>query len=214
MSQISSSIGLKYVLSPYKAHQVLDLTDRKVSNICDRGYIGPHRTLSTFSSLLKSKSQNPRATLLLLFLNVVREEDDHHNTRFNAATMAQRGHLVKKYFSDMKPSHVDAALGKGGLASMQYITTPEVVLLTDVMTCWDDFDVSFARFLENADPESEKPVSLKELAIRHGLRIKDKHSIVSPWPYRASEKMTREEFHVLLAESTCGEERYVEVHRV
>jgi hypothetical protein len=193
-----------------KAHRILNLTDRKVSNICDRGYIGPHHTLYIFSPLLKSKSQNPRAVLLLLFLNVVLEEDDH---RITNAIMARRARLVKKYFSDLKPCLVDAALSKGGLSSMQYLTTPEVVLLTDVMKYWDDFDVSFARFLNDADPTSQKPVSLKELAARYGLRVKDKHSIVPPWPYRASEKMTREEFDVLHAGSTCGHERYIELSR-
>jgi hypothetical protein len=166
--------------------------------------------LSIFSSLLKPKTQNPRAALLLLFLNVVREEDDQIVTR---AIMAHRGRLLKKYFSDMEPCFLDAALGKGGPASMQYMTAPELVLLLDAMSYWDDFDVNFARFLENADPTSQRPIPLKELAAKHGLRIKDKHTIVPPWPYRASEKMTREEFNVLFAESTCGHERYVELSR-
>ncbi|KAL5395027.1 hypothetical protein PMIN03_013038 [Paraphaeosphaeria minitans] len=191
------------------------LTDIKfdrieVSNICDRGYLGPLRTLSIFSPFLKPKTQNPRAALLLLFLNVVGEEDDQIITR---AIRAHRSRLVKKYFSNMEPCLVNAALGEGGLASMQYITTPEFVLLVDAMTYWDDFDVKFARFLEDADPVAQKPTSLKELAAKHGLRIKDKHTIMPPWPYRASEKMTREEFDVLLAESTCGHERYVELSR-
>jgi hypothetical protein len=166
--------------------------------------------LSIFSPLLKPKSENPRAALLLLFLNVVPEEDDQTITR---TIMAHRSRLLKKYFSDMQPCFLNAALGEGGPASMQYITTPELVLLVDAMSYWDDFDVKFARFLENADPTSQKPISLKELAAKHGLRIKDKHTIVPPWPYRASEKMTREEFNVLLAESTCGHERYVELSR-
>jgi hypothetical protein len=178
------------------------VSHQKVFNICDRGYIGPRRTLSTFAPFLKPKSQNPKATLLLLFFNVIREEEDHHSTLLDAAIMARRGRLIKRYFSDVKPYLLDAALGKGGLASMQYITTPEVVLLTDVMTYWDDFDVSFGRFLENADPDSEKPVPLQKLAVENGLMIKDKHSIVPPWPYRASEKTTREEFDVLLTQST------------
>ncbi|KAH7413716.1 hypothetical protein DE146DRAFT_761995 [Phaeosphaeria sp. MPI-PUGE-AT-0046c] len=184
------------------------LTD--VSNICDRGYIGPSRTMSIFSHLLKPKSQNPRAALLLLFLNIVREENDETTT---SATMAHRSRMVRKFFSDMDPRLVNAGLGKGGLESMQYITTPEVVLLTDAMTYWDDFDIQFARFLEDADPASWKPVSLKELAARNGLIVRDKHTIMPPWPYRASEHMSREEFNVLLAESTCGHERYVELSR-
>jgi hypothetical protein len=195
-----------------KSHQLLSLTKHQVSNICDRSYVGPRRTLSTFSPLLKLKSQNPRATLLLLFLNVVREEEDH-SLRRDAVAMARRGRLIRKYFNDTKPQILDAVLGKGGPASMQYITTPELALLTDVMMYWDDFDITFARFLGNADPESEKPISLKDLAARHGLKIKDKHSIVQPWPYRASERMTRKELDLLVAESTNGHERYIEISR-
>jgi hypothetical protein len=128
--------------------------------------------------------------------------------------MARRSRLVRKYFSDMKPQILDTALGEGGSASMQYMTTPEVVLLVDVMMYWDDFDVKFAQFLKNADPDSEEPVSLKELAARYGLQIKNKHSIVPPCPYRASESLTRKELDLLVAESTNGHERYIEISRV
>ncbi|KAF2258559.1 hypothetical protein CC78DRAFT_426128, partial [Lojkania enalia] len=48
------------------------LFDRiEISNICDRGCVGPHRCLSIFSSLLKPKEHNPKATMLMLFLNAV-----------------------------------------------------------------------------------------------------------------------------------------------
>lgn len=45
------------------------------------------------------------------------------------------------------------------------------------------------------------------------LKLRDEHTIVPPWPYRASEQTTREEFMVLLSEGTCGHERYVELSR-
>jgi hypothetical protein len=73
--------------------------------------------------------------------------------------------------------------------------------------------VNFAQFLKNADLTSQRPIPLKELAAKHRLRIKNKHTIVPPWLYRASEKITRKEFNVLFAESTCGHERYVELSR-
>ncbi|KAL5325418.1 hypothetical protein ACEPPN_006543 [Leptodophora sp. 'Broadleaf-Isolate-01'] len=60
---------------------------QSVSNICDRGYVGPGKTLSTFSLLLKSKTTNPKAILLMLFLNAIGEvyhnNDPNGEQRFN-----------------------------------------------------------------------------------------------------------------------------------
>jgi hypothetical protein len=42
-----------------------------------RGYLGPELTLSTFGPLLKSKSLNPKATLLALSLNAIHEEESY-----------------------------------------------------------------------------------------------------------------------------------------
>jgi hypothetical protein len=47
-----------------------------------------------------------------------------------------------------------------------------------------------------------------------GLRIKSKHTIVEPWPYRAGLRTTRKEFDVLRTESTSGIERYVEFEKL
>ncbi|KAF2867048.1 hypothetical protein BDV95DRAFT_622662 [Massariosphaeria phaeospora] len=47
----------------------------EISNICDTSFLGPHVCLQVFSPLLKPKSQNPNATLLMLFLNAAVEAD-------------------------------------------------------------------------------------------------------------------------------------------
>jgi len=45
----------------------------QLSNITDRGYLGPEITLVTFGPLLKRKTENPNATIVALFLNAVYE---------------------------------------------------------------------------------------------------------------------------------------------
>lgn len=182
----------------------------EVSNICDRGYVGPAVTLATFSSMLKAKSENPKATLLMLFLNAVREEESESRDSLDPTAMAHRGRQIKRYL-DIKQPIIDAAMGKGGMSAMQYMTSPDFTLVTDSLNLCGDFDAYFKRFLKSADPH--KGTSMYDLARQHGMRIKSKHTIIEPWPYRLTEKTTKEEFKVLLSESTCGHERYMEFER-
>lgn len=44
-----------------------------MSNICDGGYLGIKRTLALFGPRLRSREDNPHATLVTLFLNAVQE---------------------------------------------------------------------------------------------------------------------------------------------
>jgi hypothetical protein len=160
--------------------------------------------------MLKAKSENPKATLLMLFLNAVREEDSKSRDNLDLTAMAHRGHQIKRYF-DIKQPIIDAAMGKGGMSAMQYMTSADFILVTDSLNLCGDFDAHFKSFLKSADPH--KGTSMYDLARQHGMRIKSKHTIIEPWPYRLTEKMTKEEFKVLLSESTCGHERYMEFEK-
>lgn len=44
-----------------------------MSNICDGGYIGTEATVSLLGPLLQNTAENPYATLLLLYMNAVKE---------------------------------------------------------------------------------------------------------------------------------------------
>lgn len=182
----------------------------KVSNICDRGFVGPASTLATFSSMLKPKSKNPKATLVMLFINAVREEEIYSRDNFNILAMTQLGRQVKKYL-DIKQPIIDAAVGKGGMGAFQYMTLPEFVLATNALSLFDDFDLYFNKFLKNADRRIG--TSMYDLTRQYGMRIKSKHTVVEPWPFRITEKTTKEEFKLLLAENTCGHERYLELEK-
>ena len=203
---MSNSIASRYVCRHSDCSKASN--NPEVSNICDRGYVGPAVTLATFSSMLKAKPENPKATLLMLFLNVVREEESESSPDLTA--MAHRGRQIKRYL-DIKQPIIDAAMGKGGMSAMQYMTSPDFILVTDSLNLCGDFDAYFKRFLKSADPH--KGTSMYDLAHQHGMRIKSKHTIIEPWPYRLTEKTTKEEFKVLLSESTCGHERYMEFEK-
>ncbi|OJJ86188.1 DUF4470 domain-containing protein [Aspergillus glaucus CBS 516.65] len=45
----------------------------ELSNIADRAYLGPHKTVGLFSTFLRDRLENPSSTLLTLFLNVTHE---------------------------------------------------------------------------------------------------------------------------------------------
>lgn len=122
--------------------------------------------------------------------------------------------MVRKYFDFVDPRILNTVLGGAGPERPQCFTSPAYDLVCNTMTYWDDYDAMFARFASNVLPGSPRPVSLTELAATYGLRVKERHTIIRPWPYRASEHMTRDEFHWLLGENFCGRERYVELKRL
>lgn len=61
------------VYSSSNLHCNLDAECPQVSNVTDRGYLGPKIVLDTFCPLLKPKTDNLHATLGALFLNAVHE---------------------------------------------------------------------------------------------------------------------------------------------
>lgn len=160
--------------------------------------------------MLKPKIDNPKATLLLLFLNVVPEEENNSRGSLNPAIIAHRSRQIQKYL-DIKQPIIDAAIGKGGLDSIKYFRSADFYLANASLDLFGDFDEYFERFLENPDPQ--KPASMNELAQRYKMKVKSKHTIIEPWPYRLTEKSTKEEFKNLLSESVCGHERYMEFER-
>jgi hypothetical protein len=59
--------------------------------------------------------------------------------------------------------------------------------------------------------EYVKEMRIHEAAGMCGLKIKEKHTLVHPWPYRVRSTSTQQEFDVLLASGTTGWERYMEL---
>jgi len=101
--------------------------------------------------MLKAKSENPKATLLMLFLNAVREEESKTGDSTNPKVVSYRTRRITKYL-DIEQSIIDAALGKGGMGSMLGKISPDFILLTGCMDLLGNFDEYFKSFLKKADP--------------------------------------------------------------
>ncbi|KAF7867297.1 hypothetical protein EAF04_005380 [Stromatinia cepivora] len=160
----------------------------EVSNIGDRGYLGPLKLLATFAPYLKRKSQNPHATLLALFLNVVHEYSDAED---HLGSMKAEMLRLNKYMS------LDAVT-----VSRFETWNPELNKYIDARSAFRDFDRPFDRF--------QKECRLNEIGQIVGLKIKSKNTLIEKWPLRLKPRSTQEDFDMLLASGHKGSERYVE----
>ncbi|MCJ1422110.1 Serine active site containing protein 1 [Xylographa parallela] len=115
-----------------------------VSNICDRGYVGPETILSTFGPLPKSKTTNANATLLMLFLNAVAEV--YHNSGANgeAQRFKESKELIKK-FIPVTPMTFMTMIADG----MDTMSSPEMIRISSCYTMFGDFEKAFDTFLKD-----------------------------------------------------------------
>ncbi|TGO85026.1 hypothetical protein BPOR_0439g00050 [Botrytis porri] len=160
-----------------------DYFDRiEVSNIGDRGYIGPRKLLMTFAPYLKRKSQNPHATLLALFLNAVHESRTEKDYIYSMATDSAKLRRYMPIERDMlQPYNAD------------------FLRCNDARSLFQDLDRPFDRFM--------KDCSLYEISKVEGLRIKTKNTLVEKWPLKLRNGAKQEEFDMLLASGHLGSER-------
>ncbi|MCJ1307220.1 hypothetical protein MMC25_000866 [Agyrium rufum] len=162
----------------------------EVSNIGDRGYLGPQMTLATFGPLLKIKAENPHATLLLLFLNAIHEvstAEDH------LGSMKPEIERIRKYLE------LDPAVFRNR-DGMKY--SADFHRFNDGRLMFRDFDKLFSRFHQECQ--------LDKIGEAVGLEMKWKNTIIEPWPMRIKKNATQDEFNFLLGSSHTGSERYVE----
>lgn len=163
----------------------------EVSNITDRGYLGLELTLSIFGPLLKPRSQNPKATLLALFLNAIHEES--YGASVIASLESDKDRicrylpLTREVLANARPSSAD------------------FIRFIEASAMFRDFDKPFRRFMEQC--------RFSEISAVNGLRMKEKNSIVKSWPLRLGERATANEFDILHASGHHGSERYVEWER-
>ncbi|EUC48557.1 hypothetical protein COCMIDRAFT_34040 [Bipolaris oryzae ATCC 44560] len=172
----------------------------EISNICDRAYLGPHICLEVFSPLLKPTSQNPNATLLMLFLNAAQETENEANTPEDKQSTVKERNRLDEYIPIGKPREDMAR------APMKLITHPNIILravCSDMFKPWDKY---FNIFMDKC--------KITQFATQCGMAIKEEHTIVQPWPYRVEDQTTKEEFDILRASGTTGSERYMEFQKL
>jgi hypothetical protein len=188
---------LRYVTLPH-IDEVLRIV--QVANICDRGYIGPEETLSSFGPLLQPKAHNPKVTLLLLFLNATREIERSFETRYEKGNIPER---IKRWVDLAGVAADTTARTATGDQTMQ--TNPESLRRPNFDDIWDGFDAVFDLYLED--------VRMDELAKANRLRMKTQHDLVAKWPYRVTQGTVRDILDALYTRSVSGWERYVELER-
>ena len=87
----------------------------------------------------------------------------------------------------------------GGTESM---SSPEMIRISSCYSMFGDFEKAFGIFL--------KDIQMHELTRKYGMKIKEKHSIVKPWPLKVTHETTKEEFDIRCATMHTGCERYME----
>lgn len=160
----------------------------QLSNITDRGYLGPRATLAAFGPLLKRKTENPSATMVALFLNAVHEVYSPLDYLSSIHSDMER---LRSYISVTRDVVQDGSR-----------FNPELIKFMSAQVLVREFDELFSRF--------KCECRLDEISKATGLRMRSKNMIVQPWPMRLKKNATQREFNVLLASGHNGSERYVE----
>lgn len=136
----------------------------------------------------------------MLFINAV--EEVYHNNRTDEKNRFNESRQLIQKFIPVTPMTLMSMMG-GGTSAM---SSPEMIRISSCYTMFGDFEKAFGTFL--------KDVSMHKLTKKYGVKIKEKHSIVKPWPLRVTDKTTKEEFEIRCATSHVGCERYMEFERV
>ncbi|KAI1407308.1 hypothetical protein F5Y13DRAFT_183489 [Hypoxylon sp. FL1857] len=181
------------VLQNYISGKQFDRID--ASNLPDIGYIGVNETLRTLSPLLKPMTVNRHATLIMLFVNAINEM---------VLPEYCRSPLSRRYIR--REDRIDKV--------RQYLTgkyltssynTNELMVIEGINLIYD-MDKYFNRFM--------KLRRFKEFGSNAGVQMKNKHTIIDPWPLKIPNgrptKEARDYFALLLASGHTGQERYVE----
>jgi len=182
--------------------KVHELTLLQISNICDRGFLGPHKCFQVFSPLLKPKAVNPYATLLMLFLNAA-AETEHMSKTSDLKTFKSNHEAAMRRLTKYMP------LDKAFMAKIRNADDlgrkPEFLARTGCTDFFKDWDSYFNTFMKDA--------KLPEFAKICGLVMKKNHTLVERWPFRLGARATQADFELLRPSGFSGYERYMEFER-
>jgi hypothetical protein len=133
----------------------------------------------------------------MLFINAVAEVYQLKGTSPNQR-FAEVRPLVQKFITITPMS----------LLSMQSgaMNSPEMIRISSCYTMFGDFDKAFGTFL--------KEVQMNKLTKKYGMKMREKHVLVKPWPLRITEETTEDEFARRCATTHVGSERYVEFEKI
>ncbi|KAF1977218.1 hypothetical protein BU23DRAFT_596674 [Bimuria novae-zelandiae CBS 107.79] len=163
----------------------------EISSLCDESYWGPETAIRTFGPMLKSKHENPSATLLFLFLSSAVNEMEK---------LDFEGQMHAFPLSRKKILWELLSVTPGKLNSLEK-HEPQSVAMAQCSVMLFNFDRLF-------QPMHRRVI---RSALENGLRIKNKHTIVKPWPWSIFDSSTKDEFNMMRRHSRSGAERYMEL---
>lgn len=136
----------------------------------------------------------------MLFLNAVGEV--YHNSEQNSRQRFKESMQLILKFIPVNPMTIINMMadGTGGMS------TPEMIRISSCYTMFGNFENAFDTFL--------KDVQLHKLLKKHGMMVKEKHTIIEPWPLRVTENTSKEDFEIRCATTHTGCERYMEFERL
>ena len=165
----------------------------EVANIVDRPYLGLDQTLQTCGSLLKPSAENPRATLIALFMNAIHIAENDLGSDYRAKSLASA--LAKiRIFAAARVSRMSKTTGAAAAFTVQ---------ARDVFR---DFDHLFAHYMrmEEFDTASRGAA----------MKMKAANTVIAAWPLRLRKEVgepgAQEAFDRLMESGFSGNERYVE----
>lgn len=167
------------------------LRTSQIANICDRGYIGPERTLFTFAPLLQPKAQNPKANILMLFLKAAKEIENELGTRYQAADLPRRMERLTNLIG------VDTDMM--ARIAIDNKTVPYDLgffCRSKLHARFADFDELFDLFLRAAQ--------MDEFEKANRVKTKRQHSLVEKWTYRVTNRTSKKDFDSLRTEDVSG----------
>ena len=164
------------------------------------GHVGPQHCIRIFSPLLKQPSENPKAALLMLFLNAAAETC--YNNQATAKWRSESENIVRIANERMPLDRT--ALGqimdKDSLSKL-----PDFVRQASCHDMFRDWPHWFEVFIKDRE--------LVAFAHEYGLKIRSKHGITEPWPCKVGRQTSKKEFDILRASGLTGYEQYVEFER-
>lgn len=136
----------------------------------------------------------------MLFINAAMEIDHVANPHGDVHSMVTAMKRLEKYIP------IDKSRMNLTRAGMNTSAHPDLISRTACCDMFKPWDKYFDMFMDET--------KITQLATRYGLVIKERHTIVQPWPYKIRNQTTKKEFDVLRASSTTGFERYMELQRL
>ncbi|KAL4911349.1 hypothetical protein BDW74DRAFT_164872 [Aspergillus multicolor] len=148
------------------------------------------KALDSFGPLLKSRHQNPKATLITIFLDI---------------TLRMRTFADQKDWLSRKTATVQRFLSLDSTALSKGCYKADYLNFLSAHDLFLNRNAIFNRFVQSA--------RLTQIGVPVNLEMKPRHTVIAKWPLRLPNSPTKHDFEMLHWSSHHGSERYIEWQR-